>query len=832
MSYRLPVTDAIGHRPANVYPGSFAQRAAFLTGKTAPLDPSVVDSEPVSPSPAIKRERRTSLNRPIGGVYSEIQQHRRESYPASGRSPTSPRRAPIPSAPHEPHIKQSYSSQREGPSNSRQDQQVLESANQIKVRSAPTTLAKESRDKWASDRSPLQKVEARMTEKLKLEKRARVEEAEKRLRDSKLAAQKQNTTSLASEHPKASPKIPKASFMDRIESQPKHIKPTSEDVRNNLSQDTRRAPSQSKPVGSREQNTDRGVRFQNANSADRNEIDFDIREEDTGLKRTPVRLDAGQRVSRADRMDSSKISSSRHIPREQHKLYGSNTLSSHANKPPATSRGQEDSTSAQPVEGLSQIPKHVVPPQTAAGIQARRKVDFGSDRQESNEIPKQHNYHLSSILHHGHDHPIDVHRSINSKPRHLNEWKQAGVARLTAEDFAEEPLYDSPWWEKPGSKNRRRSQRGSIGADDIYPDGNGEYKDSFLMIRGTQGVPTRPYTLVSQLQKDNASLLLRLRDSFLSSLNHKPADTLPDLTSVYSYSCPSLANHNPSHLNHICEPYLSKELTKSMRSVRIRPVPTSTNFDPPLYMKCGPLLRYTGMKRDNLQSNGSTGSPSLEREAWRGSVLIVTSDADSDYGNAPILRLFPEPMEKLPPPQQKKLEGESEEDLPVHYMDPIAGLPKLSRTGKTIYVKPVDDLEHGRDLSRFEADDDGLFEDFRSAAVPTAYGTPEYRHGQNGPSPRMSRQKPKQRRGHRVKGVRLHAERGLTFWRFNLEVELQAQETRIAYAINNGPAVGFWVPGRGQTMNVMFHSCNGFSLSVKSVLRLTLLCSKLTMCQP
>jgi len=61
---------------------------------------------------------------------------------------------------------------------------------------------------------------------------------------------------------------------------------------------------------------------------------------------------------------------------------------------------------------------------------------------------------------------------------------------------------------------------------------------------------------------------------------------------------------------------------------------------------------------------------------------------------------------------------------------------------------------------------------------------------------------------------RLHQERGYTFWRFNIEIELQSREQRIAYKINNGPAVGFYVPAVDQTMNIMFHSCNGFSASV------------------
>jgi hypothetical protein len=65
-----------------------------------------------------------------------------------------------------------------------------------------------------------------------------------------------------------------------------------------------------------------------------------------------------------------------------------------------------------------------------------------------------------------------------------------------------------------------------------------------------------------------------------------------------------------------------------------------------------------------------------------------------------------------------------------------------------------------------------------------------------------------------IRGCRLHAEQGVTFWKFNLEVELRDQQQRIAYRINRGPATGFWVPARDQAMNIMFHSSNGFSLGV------------------
>ncbi len=192
--------------------------------------------------------------------------------------------------------------------------------------------------------------------------------------------------------------------------------------------------------------------------------------------------------------------------------------------------------------------------------------------------------------------------------------------------------------------------------------------------------------------------------------------------------------------------------------------------------------------------------------------MIVTADADSEYDPPPTLRLFSEPMDILPAPSQS-VAPDNVQDLSSEYVDPIAGLPKLSRSGRTIYVKPVDDLEHSKDLSRLE-NDDGLFEETRTAAVPTAYGTPDFRASSANPKP-VRREGKISRKGQLVRGVRLHAERGVTFWRFNLEVELGAEQARIAYSINNSPSVGFWVPARGHSMNIMFHSCNGFSMSVE-----------------
>ncbi|KAH7313468.1 hypothetical protein B0I35DRAFT_480151 [Stachybotrys elegans] len=231
-----------------------------------------------------------------------------------------------------------------------------------------------------------------------------------------------------------------------------------------------------------------------------------------------------------------------------------------------------------------------------------------------------------------------------------------------------------------------------------------------------------------------------------------------------------------------------------------------TRFKPPLYMRCGPLLRYCGIRREPARAGDRRG----EREIWRGSVMIVTTDSDSSYEIAPTLRLFLQNMELLPTPPHQ-ING----DLSPEYVDPLCGHPKLGRRGETLYVRPVDHLEEEKDLSRDETDN-GLFETTRSPPdVAPPNGASDYPGSFAGRRKRVNVDGEKMQKYKDVRGFRLHAERGCTFWRFNIEVELRDKQQRIAYRVNRGPAMGFWVPARGQSMNMMFYSCNGFSASVE-----------------
>lgn len=897
LSYRIPNDGENYGPPRTGFPSpSFAERVRALTGNSIPTQPSEPSSE-LFPQ-LVKPMRRGSLNRPIGGVYSEIQQHRRDSYPPPD-GPVSPRRFSNPTGPPQQQAPNAYPSVRESKPAVDQnppDNNLLNlSISRTGTRRASAGVSPSSKKEWAPDRSPLQKLEVKLGDISKEEKRARVQEAEQRLKHSqpgdirRLSGReggfaldpdssrrgsgttketrpkgpRQHSTLSQSERQalpptaleKSRPTAPVPTGASAIAESDKHSgslpaqsypqgKPKKEKTAYNQSTDRDRSHRTSVGIAemSESQRPERGVRFQGQDGAE--DVDayssgpdvMDIRNHrKSSVTEALAKSDEGRNARRnkvrQDPQRTKDQSLVREIPKTQRELYRSRADETHDDASVTTYGGVADPVSRTAVRSHGQASKYEIPPQTASGVQARQTVGFGSGSRGAVEVPAHRKHHFSDILQRSHNHAAKSYEQSDGTPRRLDEWRRAGTARLTAADFGSENDLEKDqgaWWEEARSGSRRKggrtSNREAHSLQGGYQTGTGKFislSTQRRYRRGEQvgappkagGIHTRPYLgedEYERLKLESNSALGSHVSHFLHRSGH---DQTRGLSSAYSYSCPNLAVHNPSHESHICEPYLSKELTQSMRSIRIRPAPELAIFNPPLYLKCGPLLRYTGLKRDRLQMISRSGGPSsVERETWRGSVMIVTADADSEYDPPPTLRLFSEPMDILPAPSQS-VAPDNVQDLSSEYVDPIAGLPKLSRSGRTIYVKPVDDLEHSKDLSRLE-NDDGLFEETRTAAVPTAYGTPDFRASSANPKP-VRREGKISRKGQLVRGVRLHAERGVTFWRFNLEVELGAEQARIAYSINNSPSVGFWVPARGHSMNIMFHSCNGFSMSVE-----------------
>ncbi|KAL4814789.1 hypothetical protein BDW67DRAFT_81583 [Aspergillus spinulosporus] len=248
----------------------------------------------------------------------------------------------------------------------------------------------------------------------------------------------------------------------------------------------------------------------------------------------------------------------------------------------------------------------------------------------------------------------------------------------------------------------------------------------------------------------------------------------------------------------------SRALPKDYQKPPVQKPASHKRFQPLIFLKCGPLLRYAGIKRVTI--DGPNGP--IYKETWRGTILIVTKDSISSYEPVPTLRLFSQPMDLLaPPPVRINSEGVQ---LAPEYIDPTAGLVKLGRDGRPLYVKPVDHTEEQLDLSSVE-NDDGIYE-MSPSAIDYGFKQPipaNRIHSLDGETVGIYKEIP---------GFRLYADPGrdVTFWRFNIEVELGKKQQRIAYRLNQGPGIGFWVPAQGQAMNVMYHSGNGFTPGVDS----------------
>jgi hypothetical protein len=401
---------------------------------------------------------------------------------------------------------------------------------------------------------------------------------------------------------------------------------------------------------------------------------------------------------------------------------------------------------------------------------------------------------------------------VYTTPLRLDEWKKGGVALLSggALDLEvnekTEAEKDKAWWEA-GNTTRRRSSvkhRKAEAYDGEYDDNSGmhheisvtkncegciserQYRENAVTLKSRHYVGYDRKTKSKHVPGTEPSL------SGQNSLSKEPPQT-PSPTAALSPSSQKTIPNPPSVP--ILKPHL---LTCPMRAIRIRPDIAPTRFKPPLFLRSGPMLRYCGLRREKVKSRAPRNDVLPDREIWRGSIMIVTQDADSSYELAPTLRLFLQPTDLLPPPPSQ-LDGQ---ELAPEYIDPLAGLPKLGRDGRTLYIRPVHDLREETDLSREESDG-GLYETKKSSVDGAADRNPASRR------PQYDGEKAGKYK--EVRGFRLHAERGVTFWRFNIEIELRDKQQRIAYRINRGPATGFWVPARGQAMNIMFHSCNGFS---------------------
>ncbi|QSZ29351.1 hypothetical protein DSL72_003865 [Monilinia vaccinii-corymbosi] len=402
---------------------------------------------------------------------------------------------------------------------------------------------------------------------------------------------------------------------------------------------------------------------------------------------------------------------------------------------------------------------------------------------------EEHHHHLGEMLHHHRNY--EPGKGLYDPSKRLTEWKKGEKALLAGslldlEDEARENDNGdkAARWEAGPSRKRSVRQKKAEAYDGEYDDNNGTVPLAFGSMEDCAGCIAEQHP---SLQTHSPNGFVKLRPKHKSGYASKVVAANQSSDKQKSSSTPPRA---PDH-----------SLTCAMRVIRVRPDIAPTRFKPPLLLKCGPLLRYYGIRTEKTSSRSVARGPLPEREVWRGSVMVVTQDSSSSYELAPILRLFLQPVDLLPPPPTQ-VDGE---ELAPEYIDPIAGLKKIGRDGRTLYTRPVEHLPEAQDLSKIETEE-GLFESHR-----------RYLDGNTDPKrPRKREPYDGEKAGKykEVRGFRLHADRGVTFWRFNIEVELRSKQQRIAYRINRGPATGFWVPARGQSMNIMFYSCNGFTMDV------------------
>ncbi|KAH6669570.1 hypothetical protein B0J14DRAFT_672588 [Halenospora varia] len=434
----------------------------------------------------------------------------------------------------------------------------------------------------------------------------------------------------------------------------------------------------------------------------------------------------------------------------------------------------------------------------------------------------EHHRHLPHLLHQKHD-GLQGETVYTPTPR-LDEWKKGGVAQLSGSlldldiDDQNELEKDKTWWEAGHSGKRRRSttkQRKAEAYDGEYDDSNGMELQSSPSQTSEEDCPGCASERKSPGRLRHVLTYVNPRSRHHYGYDKKSKKRLTvksdNASEISNEPTPQYLTVPPQLNHHRSDPELSLQQSKSKttlkphlltyptRVIRVRPDIAPTRFKPPLFLRSGPSLRYCGLRREPITNRSLRPAGVTEREIWRGSVMIVTQDDHSSYELAPTLRLFLQPTELLPPPPAQ-VDGE---ELAPEYIDPLAGLPKIGRDGRTLYIRPVDHLDEERDLSKEESDE-GLFETERSPldGVSERKCTKPHYDGE------------KAGKYKEVRGFRLHAEQGVTFWRFNLEIELREKQQRMAYRINRGPATGFWVPARGQPMNIMFHSCNGFSYDV------------------
>lgn len=358
---------------------------------------------------------------------------------------------------------------------------------------------------WAPDRSPLQKLEVKLNDISKEEKRARVEKAERRMRERQAEEERRKkgqslqtgaSSKEVGEGPGGTKNEIKASLPEvmpdpdsRRNKRQSRNRPTAptyvEDIDQQQIERQQQPSSQHDTVASTrsiaqgklqrpekkttsnelasQQQTGRGVRFQSGSSSEEEMNGFAARNKQDPEVLQDRHIVSGQNTGPQQKLRQQDLARgarrSKEVHPQQQTLYSSKAQQSGETDDPVAYGGAPDPVPKSSVRTQNHAIEYEIPPQTAAGIEARQKVGFGGDPAGALPAPVQHHKHrLSKILHHGHANVPTQAPAFETEPRHLDEWRQGGTARLTAADFVNEldgANDQKAWWERKGSGTQK-----------------------------------------------------------------------------------------------------------------------------------------------------------------------------------------------------------------------------------------------------------------------------------------------------------------------------------------------------------------------------------------
>lgn len=185
VSYEYSYPNESPTSPTNNSLATFAARARAAPNDLTPGN--LPGSGPSTSSQISRPVRRGSINRPPGAVYLEIRGTERKSLPSPRLGSTSPQFSSNITTPKSNRNSGSSFPQRAVSASTPSKPVENPANNQSRSASRRVSSGTGAKAEWATDRSPLQKLEGKLNDISKEEKRARVEEAEQLLRKSKAA---------------------------------------------------------------------------------------------------------------------------------------------------------------------------------------------------------------------------------------------------------------------------------------------------------------------------------------------------------------------------------------------------------------------------------------------------------------------------------------------------------------------------------------------------------------------------------------------------------------------------------------------------------------------